>query len=163
MSNIHGDSGIVAEVNASKRLLVDAQLSTGGESPIFTLQPFIPKVHFDAVGEALNTSTYVVLWQVSGVAGKLDFIAAASGASTYKIKLTIDGSVVYDVAMSELSAIGLSNAPNVEMWVETADKNFRYHPNLPVDFTDSMKVEAIATAAGTQIVKHLIMYREAVV
>lgn len=125
----------------------------------FNLQAFAPKVDFDSTGINLNVSTWDTLLNVTGVRGKLDFIATVGASSLYKVRLTVDGTEVFDIAMADLSAIGLSNAANVEMWAETADKNFRYRPNVPVDFTDSLKVEVIATSA-TPLLKHLIMYRE---
>lgn len=157
---IVGTDGITkAEVNTNNRLLVEAQLAAGGDNPIFVLQPFTPYVEIDSTGVALNTSTWNTILNITDTGGKLDFIGIAGTLSTYEIRLTVDSVVIFTLSMADLSAIGLSNATNVEMWAETADKNFRYHPNVPVDFTDNLKIEVRATT-GTPIVKYLIHYRE---
>lgn len=154
---IDGDGNIIGSIN--NRLKVDAQLSSGGENPIFVLQPFTPVVIYDSTGVSLNTSTWTTILNITDQGGKLDFIATVAGASTYEIRLTVDGNVIFTISMSDLSTLGLSNATNVEMWAETADKNFRYHPNVPVDFTTSIKIEARATS-GTPVLKKIIHYRE---
>jgi hypothetical protein len=138
-----------------ERLAVDANI-TGGN---FHLQPFAPKMDFDTTGVVTNTTTWDTLVDVTATEGKLDFVALSAGSSNYEVRLTIDAVVVYTIAMADLSAIGLSNATNVEIWAETADKNFRYHPEVPVDFTTSLKIEVRATVA-TPTVKHLIAWRE---
>jgi hypothetical protein len=125
----------------------------------FQLQAFTPVVDFDATGTALTTS-WTTLVDVTSTAGKMDFIASAAGSSNYKIRLTVDGTIDFDISMSDLANIGLSNATNVEMWAETANKNFRYHPNQPLDFTTSMKVEAAMTT-GTGTLYWMVIHREA--
>ena len=135
---------------ATERLAVD----TGA----FQLQPFAPVVDFDSTGVSLNTSTFTTILNVTSTEGKLDFIGMAGASSSYRVRLTVDAAEVFDLAMSDLNAIGLSNAINVPIWAETALKNFRYHPNIEVDFTDSMLVEAQAIT-GTPNLKHLITYR----
>jgi len=45
------------------------------------------------------------------------------------------------------------------MWAEVANKNFRYHPNVPVDFESSLKIEVRATSA-TPLLKSIVHYRE---
>jgi hypothetical protein len=60
--------------------------------------------------------------------------------------------------MADLNAIGLTNATNVNIWAETALKNFRYRPLEPVDFTDSLKIEAAMTT-GTGTIFYLINHR----
>ncbi len=125
----------------------------------FQLQPYVPKVDFDSTGVALNTSTWTEILNVTSTLGKLDFIAMVGTSSNYRVRLTVDGTEVLDISMADLNAIGLSNAINVSIWAETANKNFRYHPKAPVDFTDSLKIEAMAVT-GTPTVTHLITYRE---
>ena len=140
---------------AKERLDVKATIEGGS----FQLTPFIPVTNFNSTGVALNDSTWTTLLSQTSEQGKLDFIACSSGASTYMIRLTVDGSVVFSVSMSDLSAIGLSNAINVPIWAETADKNFRYHPKEGVDYTDSLLIEAKAVT-GTPTLKYLITHRD---
>lgn len=159
-TRIVGSDGITqADVTSSNRLKVEAQLSAGGDNPIFVLQPFTPFVEINSTGVTLNTSTWNTILDITDTGGKLDFIGIAGSLSTYEIRVTVDSVVIFTISMSDLSAIGLSNATNVEMWVEVADKNFRYHPNAPVDFTSNLKIEIRATT-GTPTAKYLIHYRE---
>ena len=77
------------------------------------------------------------------------------------IVIEIDGVEVLRIEMGELgSDIGLANATNVPLWVETANKNFRFSPKQGVDFTDSFEVLAKALT-GTPSVTWLVNYREA--
>jgi hypothetical protein len=114
---------------------------------------------FDSTGTSLTTA-WTTLINVTGTAGKVDFIASALGSSNYKIRLTVDGTESFDISMANLNSIGLANATNVEIWAETANKNFRYHPNQPLDFTSSMKVEAAMTT-GTGTLYWMVIHREA--
>lgn len=139
-----------------ERLAVNAFMESGSS---FQLQPFIPKLHFNSTPVSIATSpSWTSLLSVSGVRGKLSHIAIAGSTSTYRVRLTVDTVVVFDIAMSDLSAIGLSNSTNVVMWAETADKNFRYTPREAVDFTDSFEVEA-QLVSGSPTVTRLITYR----
>ena len=131
---------------------------TLGESAEFQLRAWAPVTDFDATGINLNTSTWDTLLSVTSE-GKLDFIACVGGSSSYRIRVTADGNEVFDLAMSDLNAIGLSNATNVPLWAETANKNFRYRPSAPVDFNTTLLVEAMAITA-TPLLQHLITYRE---
>jgi hypothetical protein len=61
--------------------------------------------------------------------------------------------------MNDLGAgLGLANATNVPLWVETAGKNFRWHPPTQVGFKTSFSIKAKATGADVTL-KHLILYR----
>ena len=139
-----------------KRLAVDL-----GQEFSFQLQAFPPKFDFDIAGVTLNTSTDTSLKLVSSTTGKIDFVAIASGTSNYEVVIKIDGVEVLRIKMSELgSDIGLANATNVPLWVETANKNFRFSPKQGVDFTDSFEILAKALT-GTPSVTWLVNYREA--
>lgn len=129
-----------------------------GSSLSFQLAANTPIFNFDSAGTAITTS-WTTLLNVTSKAGKLDFVACAAGTSNYQIRLTIDSIVIFTIAMSDLNNIGLANATNVEIWAETANKNFRYHPNAPVDFTDNVKVEA-ATTTGSDTLKWITIHRE---
>lgn len=146
----------VEDISGDKYLGVKAILD---QDTSFQLQPFVPKVHFNSTPASLATSpSWTTLLSVSGVRGKLSHIAIAGSTSTYRVRLTVDTVEVFSIAMSDLSAIGLSNAVNVVMWAETADKNFRYTPREAVDFTDSFLVEA-QLVSGSPTVTRLITYR----
>jgi hypothetical protein len=151
-NNAKGKNVSVITDGSEERLAVDIQGGT------FQLQPFSPVTDVDTTGVVTNTSTWDTLVNVTSTQGKLDFIACVAGSSGYRVRVTADGDEVFDLAMSDLSTLGLSNATNVPIWAETADKNFRYHPNIEVDFTDSLKVE-VKAVTGTPTVKHLITYR----
>ena len=134
---------------------LDVTLGTTAE---FQLRAWLPLIDFDATGVALNTSTWTTLLTITDE-GKLDFIACVGGSSSYRIRLTVDGTEAFDISMTDLNDIGLSNATNVPMWAETANKNFRYHPKTEVDFQTSLLVEAKALTA-TPNLRHLITYRQ---
>jgi len=132
---------------------------TLGSTFEFQLQAFAPVTSFDSTGISLNTSTWTTLLTVPSTEGKLHFIACVGASSAYRVRLTVDGNECYDIAMSDLASIGLSNATNVPIWAETANKNFRYNPGTPVDFKSSLLIEAKAVTA-TPLLKYLITYRE---
>lgn len=137
------------------RLAVEAKLVDSDLT--FQLQAFVPVVNTSIANLAL-TASYQTLLEVTTTQGKLDFIAIAGSGSTYQVKLTIDGTMIFELPMSTLSTIGLSNATNVPMWAETADKNFRYHPRDPVDFTTGFKLEA-KLISGSPTINWLIAHR----
>jgi hypothetical protein len=138
---------------AKERLDVQALIEGG----TFSLKPFVPVVAYDSSGTALTTS-WTTIVNYTGGEGRLDFISCALGASTYKVRLTVDGTEVFDIAMSDLNILGLTNAVNVNIWAETALKNFRYRPLAPIDFTTSLKIE-LAMTTGTGTAYWLVNYR----
>jgi len=146
---------VITDLNSKERLAVDAFL-TGGN---FQLSPFVPVLEFDSTGISLNTSTWTTLLNHTSETGKLDFIACVGGSSSYRVRLTVDGTEVFDISMADLNSIGLANATNVPIWAETANKNFRYNPTEGVDYTDSLLIEAMATTASPTL-KYLISHRE---
>lgn len=144
----------IVDDEGTYRLAVDAEIVGGS----FQLQPFIPKTFFNSAGIELNATSWTTLLSVTDTSGKLDFIAMAGSSSQYRVRVTVDGVILYNIKMADLSSIGLSNATNVPIWAETADKNFRHHPTIPVDFISSILVEAMAISA-TPSVFPLISYR----
>lgn len=139
------------------RLAVDANI-TGGN---FQLQPFTPLFDYSVADTATNTSTDTSLLSESGHRGKLDFIAVAGSNSSYEVVIKIDGSEILRINMSDLgSDIGLANATNVPLWVETANKNFRFSPDEGVDFTTSFELLVKATASPTPTVNWLVNHRD---
>jgi len=117
------------------------------------------KTDFDAVGDLLNVTTDTVLHSVTGT-GTLDFVAVTGSNANFEITIEVDGVERIRITMAELSAIGLSNATNVPFWAETANKNFRYSPNIPVGYTASFRILAKSTGSPIATVKHLTLYRE---
>ena len=136
-----------------ERLDVSAKIS----GATFSLNPFTPKITFDSTGTALTTA-WTTIVDYTGSQGSLDFIAASIITSNYKVRLTVDSVEVFDIAMADLNKIGLVNATNINIWAETALKNFRYRPLTPVDFTTSLKIE-LAMTTGTGTAYWLVNYR----
>lgn len=137
-----------------KRLAVDSNVEGG-----VSLQRFLGEVTFDISGIALNISTDTSLISQSGN-GQLDFICIAGSNSSYEVILKIDGVEKFRIDMDDLgSDLGLSNATNVPVWVETANKNFRFHPTVPMDFTTSFEILAKATGTPTPDVNWLVTWR----
>lgn len=137
------------------KINVEANI-TGGT---FQLRPYVPYTSFNSSGVSINSTEWTNLLSITGTPGKIGFIACAASTSNYRVRLTIDTLVVFNLAMSDLNFIGLSNAVNVAIWAETALKNFRYHPRTEADFTDSVSVDAMTTT-GTDTLTYLISYRE---
>jgi len=117
------------------------------------------KSDFDAAGVALNTSTDVSLFSFTGN-GAIDFIAVTGSNAFYEIAIKVDGTERIRITMAELASVGLSNAVNLEMWVETANKNFRYHPQNDIGFATTFEILAKATQAPLATVEHLVLFRE---
>ena len=139
---------------SQERLDVQALIDGG----TFSLQPFTPTFDYSVADTALNTSTDTSLKLVTDV-GKIDFIAIAGSLSTWEVVLKVDGSEVLRIIMSDLgSDLGLANATNVPLWVETANKHFRFSPKQGVDFTTSFELLAKATS-GSPTVNWLAQYR----
>ena len=135
-----------------ERLAVDIQ----GQS--FSLDPFVPRTNISVANTALATSpSWTTIANVSDE-GSLDFIAIAGSLSTYRVRLLVDTVQIFDVTMANLASIGLSNATNVPLWAETADKNFRFSPRTPVDFVTNFTVEA-QQISGSPTVNWLVLYR----
>lgn len=137
------------------RLSVDANV-TGG----IRISKFIPKNEADVSGITLSTSVDTELVAVTG-AGKIDFIAIAGTNSNFEVAVEVDGNEVQRLSMTEIgSDLGLANGTNVPFWVETANKNFRFHPNEGVDFATSFKVIVKATTTPLPDVNFIVSYRE---
>ena len=139
------------------RLAVDAQATiVNNESPT----RYQLKTDYDASpGDTLNTSTDTTLYTYSGD-GVLDFVSIAGSNANYEVAIEIDGTERIRIAMSDLgTTLGLSNATNVDMWVETANKNFRFRPS-EVGFTTGFTIKAKATSAVVPTVYHLVIFRE---
>jgi len=140
---------------ATERLDVDATIVGGS----FQLQEFVPVVVVDPTGVSLSTGAWNTLLNVTTTEGKLDFIGCSGSSSSYRIRVTMDSVVIFNVTMDNLNSIGLSNDVGVPMRAETALKNFRYRPLEGVDFTSSLLVEAQSTSA-TPTLTSLITYRK---
>jgi hypothetical protein len=148
--------GVILD-GSTYRLSVDAKATiVDNESPT----RYQLKTDFDASpGDTLNTSTDTVLFTYTGD-GVIDFISIAGSNASYEVAVEIDGTERIRISMSELgTTLGLSNATNVDMWVETANKNFRYRPQQ-IGFTTGFRVLAKATGTPLPTVYHLIIYRE---
>ena len=133
------------------RLAVDASI-TGGN---FQLVPFTPEFHFSVAGIALNTSTDTTLYTETDI-GKIDFVCIAGSNSNFEVAIKVDGVEILRISMADLGTLGLSNATNVPIWAETANKNFRFSPKQGVDFTTSYEVLAKATTTPVPTVNWLI-------
>jgi len=144
--------------DGKERLDVSAKIVGGS----FSLGIFIPMLNFSTANTALNTSTDTSLLSITA-AGKIDFIGIAGSNSNYEIILKVDGTEVFRLPATTIgSTLGLTGATGLQLpiWMETANKNFRYHPNEAVDFSTSFEVLAKATGTPTGTVNFLINHRE---
>ena len=144
---------------AKERLDVDANV-TGG----VTIQAFTPLVDFSVANTALNTSTDTSLFSDAGPnAGKIDFINIDGSNSNYEVVLKVDGVEIFRLSPTTVgTTLGMTGNTGLQtpFWTETANKNFRYHPNQPADFTDSWEILAKATTTPTPTVNWLTTHRD---
>jgi hypothetical protein len=152
---LHDDLGnkVSVVLGSLNKLAVDATIS-GDESPT----KYQARFAFDEIGDVLNTATDVSLFLFTGV-GILDFIGIGGSNSNFIVVIKIDGVERLRVSTAQLNAIGLVNTTTSPIWVETADKNFRYNPAEGAGFSVSFEVLARATV-GTPTTTHFITYRE---
>ena len=113
----------------------------------------------DDTGDVVGT-TDVVLYTFSGI-GVLDFVGTSTGSSTHEIAIKIDGVEQFRASMAELSSLGFSNATNIPVWAENANKNFRINPSEGMGFATSFSVIARSTT-GSNTIKHAVLFRELV-
>ena len=155
--NVKGKNVSVITDGSHERLAVDAKATiTDNESPT----RYQLKSDYDASGTALNTSTDTELFSFTGQ-GVIDLISVNSlTSSNWEVVINIDGTERIRISMGDLgSSLGLTNS-DYDIVAETANKQFRYHPNS-IGFTTSFSVEAKSTV-GTPSVNYLVLYRERV-
>lgn len=157
--SIHGNNASNPAVDTIsdgtyERLAVDAAITSDDSPTRYSL-----KSDYDATGVTVTSSADVTLFSFTGQ-GVIDFLSAVAGGSGYEIIIEIDSTERLRINMNDLgSNLGLANATNVPLWVETANKNFRWHPPTQVGFSTSFAIKAKATGANVTI-KHLVLYRE---
>ncbi len=140
---------------SNERLAVDSFVSNS-----VGVKSHQPKAIVDVTGTATNTSTDISLGGFTG-RGELAFIAVAGSNSNYEIAIEVDGVEEFRATMSNIGTdLGLANGTNVPVWVETANKNFRLHPNSPVGFTTNFEIFAKATTTPVATLKWVITYGE---
>jgi hypothetical protein len=154
----NGNAVSVIQDGSLYRLAIDGDVTiSGDESPTL----YQDRYHKDIPGQVVTTAADVTLFSFTGSPGLLDFIAVSSGNANYEMSLKIDGVEVWRFSMDDLGDVGLSNATNVPVWAENANKNFRYRPFSGSGFSNSFEVLGRATV-GTQTLAHIVMYREKV-
>jgi hypothetical protein len=149
-------NAVTVVLGTKNKLAVDATIS-GDESPTL----YQDRVHKDIPGQVVTTAADVVLYTFTGAPGLVDFIAVSSGNQNYEVALKVDGIERWRFTMADLNAVGLSNATNVPVWAENANKNFRYRPFSGSGFSTSFEIIGRATV-GTQTLAHVVIYREKV-
>lgn len=153
---LHDDLGnkVSVVLGTLNKLAVDATIS-GDESPT----KYQARFDYDATGDLLNLATDTLLFSFSGI-GILDFIGIGGSNANYEVIITIDGVERLRVSTTALASIGLQNTTTAPIWVETADKNFRYNPNEGTGFATGFAIYAKATANPVPTVEHITTYRE---
>jgi len=116
------------------------------------------KTNYNATGTSVASSPDTTLYTYSG-AGVIDLVAVNSTTSSgWGIDIEIDGTSRLRITMSQLgSDLGLTSV-GFDVVAETANKQFRWHPQQ-IGFTTSFTVKAYATGS-TVTLNHLIMFRE---
>ena len=116
------------------------------------------KTNYNATGTSVASSPDTTLYTYSG-AGVIDLVAVNSTTSSgWGIDIEIDGTSRLRITMSQLgSDLGLTSV-GFDVVAETANKQFRWHPQQ-IGFTTSFTVKAYATGS-TVTLNHLVMFRE---
>lgn len=153
-STLYDENGnaVTIVLGTKNKLAVDATIS-GDESPT----KYQLRWDIDATGDTA-TVTDTSLFSFTGV-GILDFVAMSANTANYEAIVKIDGVERFRSSMSDLGDLGLSNAVNVPVWAETANKNFRINPSEGFGFSTSFEILARATSGSTTI-RHSVMWRE---
>jgi len=133
----------------------DATISiTNDES----LTKFQLKTNYNATGTSVASSPDTTLYTFSG-AGVIDLVAINSSVSSaWGVDIFVDGTSRFRITMAALgSTLGLTSV-GFDVVAETANKEFRWHPQQ-IGFTTSFTIKAFATNS-TVTLNHLIMFRE---
>lgn len=153
-----GNKQITSTTYGAKELLdVNATVS-GDESP--TKYQLLSDIEY-TTATTVTTAADVTLFTYSGV-GVLTFIAVTNATSSnYEVAVFVDGTERLRTTMTGLgSTLGLTDG-STPIWVQTANKQFRYHPTPEIGFTTSFSIKAKATV-GSQDLYHMILYKEKV-
>ena len=141
--------------SGKRRLCVDSVTTiSGDESPT----KYQLRSHKDS--QSITTGAFQEIFSATTI-GLLDFVATSTNSANYEIAIEIDGTIQLQTTMGELGVIGLSNAVNVNIWAENANKNYRYRPLEGSGFSISCRVLARATVS-TQTIDHIVLWREKV-
>lgn len=116
------------------------------------------KTNYNSTGTSVVSSPDTTLYTYSG-AGVIDLVAVNSTtSSSWGIDIEIDGTSRLRITMSQLgSDLGLTSV-GFDVVAETANKQFRWHPQQ-IGFTTSFTIKAYATGS-TVTLNHLVMFRE---
>ena len=116
------------------------------------------KSNYNATGTSVASSTDTILYTFTG-AGVIDLVAVnCLTSANWGVDIIIDGTSRFRISMSDLgSNLGLTSV-GFDVVAETANKQFRWHPQQ-IGFTTSFAVKAYATGT-TVTLNHLIMFRE---
>ncbi len=117
------------------------------------------KTDYDATGDLLTSAADVELFSYTGD-GVIDLICVSNSVSSnYLVAIEIDGTERIRITMNDLGSNLALTSGTTSFWTETANKNFRYHPNSEVGFSTGFRVLARATGANTTVT-HFVAYRE---
>lgn len=157
--NIWNDArtkAVTVTTDGSKERL---DVSTKIEGGSFQVQEFNPVVDVNVAGISLSTGSWSTILSIPSAQGKLDFIGVSGSSSNYRVRLTMDSIQIFDLSMSDINTLGLSNDVGVPIRAEIALKNFRYRPYEGVDFSSSVLIEAQATS-GSVTIYTIVTHRE---
>lgn len=113
-------------------------------------------------GSTLTSASDTTLATYTGD-GVIDFIAVTNpNSANWEVAIEIDGTERFRATMDGLgSTLGLTGTATEPIWVQTANKQFRYHPTPEIGFSTSFSIKAKATGSNTTVY-HLVLYRERV-
>lgn len=118
------------------------------------------KSNYNASGTSVASSPDTTLYTYTGQ-GVIDLVAVnCLTSANWGVDIIIDGTSRLRISMPDLgSSLGLTSV-GFDVVVETANKQFRWHPQQ-IGFTSSFAINAYATGT-TVTLNHLVLFRERV-
>jgi len=121
---------------------------------------YVLESDYDATGDVVTSAADATLFSFSG-AGVIDFVAiTCATSSNWEAIIVVDGTEKFRSAMTNLgSVLGLTGGNGEPIWVQTANKQFRWSPQGNAGFTSGFAIKARAIGANVTLT-HITLFRE---
>lgn len=125
-----------------------------------TADKYKPRLEFYDPGSPLAlTTTYLTLYDISGE-GILDMLKAAfTNLSNVVIRLTIDGTIYYELDLADLKNKVKLTKDEQDTFLNTAKNSFSDSYPVPLYFESSLKLEVKKISGNKKIKGAIIRYR----
>ena len=121
---------------------------------------YVLESDYDATGDVVTSAADATLFSFSG-AGVIDFVAiTCATSSNWEAIIIVDGDEKFRSTMTNLgSVLGLTGGNGEPIWVQTANKQFRWSPQGNAGFTSGFAIKARAIGANVTLT-HITLFRE---